>query len=89
MAAKQLRVMYACIGFTKGVDDNIIEVQGIDSIRELGYLNDEDLTNLCKTIRRPGSHLPNPAFGEGQIPTLAPTIPYTGIMISQRTKTNM
>ena len=62
MAASQLCAMYLCINFTNGADKNIVNVQGIDSVRELGYLNDEDVINLCKTIRRPGGHLPNPAF---------------------------
>ena len=62
MAANQLRAMYLRIGFTNGADNNIVDVQGIDLVRELGYLNDEDVINLCKTIRRPGGHLPNPAF---------------------------
>ena len=72
--------MYARIGFTNGADDNIVDVQGIDSVRELGYLNDEDVINLCKTIRRPGGHLPNPAFVAG-VPVVAgveaiPPTPY-------------
>ena len=87
MAANQLRAMYARIGFTNGADDNIVDAQGIDSVRELGYLNDEDVINLCKTIRRPGGHLPNPAFVAGG--AMNPTIPYTGIMVSQRAETNM
>jgi hypothetical protein len=89
MAANQLRAMYARIRFTNGADDNIVDVQGIDSVRELGYLNDEDVTNLCKTIRRPGGHLSKPAFVAGQIPAMPATIPYTGIMTSQRAETNM
>ena len=87
MAANQLRAMYARIGFTNGADDNIVDAQGIDSVRELGYLNDEDVINLCKTIRRPGGHLPNPAYVAGG--AMNPTIPYTGIMVSQRAETNM
>ena len=87
MAAVQLRAMYARIGFTNGANDNIVDVQGIDSVRELGYLNDDDVINLCKTIRRPGGHLPNPAFVAGG--NEPPTIPYTGIMVSQRAETNM
>jgi hypothetical protein len=87
MAANLLRAMYDRIGFHNGANDNIVDVQGIDSVRELGYLNDDDVVNLCKTIRRPGGHLPNPAFiAGGQEP---PTIPYTGIMVSQRAETNM
>jgi hypothetical protein len=64
MAANQLKSMYARVGFTNRADINIADVQQINSITELGYLNDEDVVNLCKTIRRrPGGHLPNPALG--------------------------
>jgi hypothetical protein len=87
MAANQLRAMYGRLGFNNGADDNIVDVQGIDSVRELGYLNDEDVINLCKTIRCPGGHLPNPAYVAGG--AMDPTIPYTGIMVSQRAETNM
>jgi hypothetical protein len=89
MAANQLRQMYARMGFANAADNNIVDTQGIDSVRELGYLNDEDVTNLCKTTRRPGGHLPNAAFVAGQLPAMAATIPYTGIMISQRAETSM
>ena len=88
-ANQQLRTMYGRIGFDNGSNDNIIDVQGIDSVRELGYLYDDDVTNLCKTIRRPGGHLPNPAFVAGAMPLLPATIPYVGIMVSQRAETNM
>jgi hypothetical protein len=87
MAANQLRAMCARIGFTNGANDNIIDVQGIDSVRELEYLNDDDCINLCKTIRRPGGHLPNPAFVAGG--NMPATIAYKGIMVSQRAETNM
>ena len=57
-ANQQLRIMYGRIGFNNGANNNIVDVQGIDSVtRELGYLYDNDVTNLCKTIRRPGGHL--------------------------------
>jgi hypothetical protein len=87
MAANQLRAMCARIGFTNGANDNIVDVQGIDSTRELGCLNDDNVVNLCKTIRRPGGHLPNPAFVAGG--ALPPSIACTGIMVLQRAKTNM
>ena len=56
-------------------------------MRELGYLDDEDVINLSKTICHPGGHLPNPAFVVGG-PGNA-TIPYTSIMVSQSAETNM
>jgi hypothetical protein len=87
MAANQLRAVHACVGFSNGANDNVVDVQGIDSTRELGRLNDDDVVNLCKTIRRPGGHLPNPAFVAGG--ALPPTIACTGIMILQRADVNM
>ena len=81
-ANQQLRIMCGCIGFNNGSNNNIIDVQGIDSVRELGYFYD-DATNLCKTIRCPGGHLPNPAFVAGAVPLLPATNPYVGIMVSQ------
>ena len=35
MAANQLRGVSARIGFTNGADENIVDVQGIESMREL------------------------------------------------------
>jgi hypothetical protein len=67
--------MYAHIGFNNGPDDNIVDVQQqINAKTELGYLNEKDVVNLCKTIRRPGGHLPNPAFlvAGGAIPATIP-----------------
>ena len=63
--ANALRAMYGRLGFVNGADDNLVDVQGIDSTRELSYLNDDDVANLCRTIRRPGGHVPNPAFVAG------------------------
>jgi hypothetical protein len=85
MAANQLRAVHACIGFTNGSNDNIIDAQGVDSVRELGCLNNEDAINLCKTIRCPGGHLPNPAFVAGGI--MNPMIPCPGVMVPNTPKT--
>ena len=81
-ANQQLRIMYGHIGFNNSANNNIIDVQGMDSVRELGYLYSDDITNLCKTIRRPGGNLPNLAFVVGAVPLLSATIPYVGIMVS-------
>jgi hypothetical protein len=53
MAANQLQAMHECIGFAHGADDNIVDVEGIDLVRELGHLNDEDCVNLCETVHCP------------------------------------
>jgi hypothetical protein len=44
-----------------------------------GCLDNND-SNLCETICRPGGHFPNPAFVAGRAEPLA--IPCTGIMVS-------
>jgi hypothetical protein len=87
MAANQLRAAHVHAGFTIWSDDNVVDTQGADSVRELGRLNNDDVINLCKTIRRPGGHLPNPAFVAGG--AMNPVIPHIGIMVSQSAKTNM
>jgi hypothetical protein len=90
MAANQLRAMYARIRFTNGANNNIVDVQQINLVQELGYLNDKDVENLCKTIRRPGGHLSNPAYDAAlSVDGVLPTIPYTGIMVSHCTETNL
>ena len=58
MAANQLRAMHGRIDFNDGADDNIIDAQGIDSVRELGCLNNDDTSNLCRMIDRPGGMSP-------------------------------
>jgi hypothetical protein len=51
MAANQLlRAMHAPIGFTNRSNDDIVDAQGVDSVRELGCLDDQDVINHCKTI---------------------------------------
>jgi hypothetical protein len=66
----------------------IVDVQQINTTTELGYLNDNDVVNLCKMMCRPAGHLPNPAafIAGGPLPA---TIPYTGIMVSQRAETSL
>jgi hypothetical protein len=87
MAANQLQAMHAHVGFTNGAINDIFDVQSVDSVRELECLNNDNCINLCKTIRRPGGHLPSPAFVAGGAEQA--TIPCTGIMVSQQAETNM
>ena len=44
-ANQQLRIMYDRIGFNNGANNNIVDVQEIDLVRELGYLYNNDVTN--------------------------------------------
>ena len=87
--------MHGRLGFTNGADDNIMDAQGVDSVQELGSLNDDDASDLCRTIRRPGGHIANPAFVAGAPAVVPPAvavptrIPCVGIMVLQRAETNM
>ena len=65
--------MHGRLGFTDGADNNM-DAQGIDLVKELGYLNDDDVSNLCRTIRRPGGHVANPAFVAGVAPVAPPAV---------------
>lgn len=56
-----LRAAYGRLGFTPLVSQVITDVQGIDSLYELSILTDAECENLCKTIRRPGGMMVNPA----------------------------
>jgi hypothetical protein len=87
MAANQLQDVCARVGFTDGTNGNIVDAQGVDSVRELEHLNNDGCVNPCKTIRDPGGCLPNPAFVAGGAAPAA--IPHTGIMVSQQAETNM
>ena len=95
MAANQLRAMHGRISFNDGADDNIVDAQGVDSVRELGCLNEDDVSNLCRTICCPGGHVANPAFvagaaaGAAAAAAVPARISHTGIMVSQRTETNL
>ena len=42
------------IGFTQAAADEMYDNQGIDLIEELRTLDNDAVTTLCKTLRRPG-----------------------------------
>jgi ribosomal protein S13 len=42
------------IGFTQDAAQAIVEDQGIDSLEEIALLKDDEITALCKIVRRPG-----------------------------------
>lgn len=49
-----IRAMLKRIGFSTAAATEIIGEQGIDSVSELGILDNEQSENLCKVLRRPG-----------------------------------
>ena len=54
MTIQSSRSMTVRLGFTETAADKIYSGQGIDSIDEWANLNENDVTSLCRTIRKPG-----------------------------------
>eukprot|EP00543_Licmophora_paradoxa_P009148 CAMPEP_0202448362 /NCGR_PEP_ID=MMETSP1360-20130828/7172_1 /ASSEMBLY_ACC=CAM_ASM_000848 /TAXON_ID=515479 /ORGANISM="Licmophora paradoxa, Strain CCMP2313" /LENGTH=287 /DNA_ID=CAMNT_0049065891 /DNA_START=408 /DNA_END=1272 /DNA_ORIENTATION=- len=78
MAARNAsRAMLQGIGFTQAAADEMYDNQGINSIEELRILDDDAVTTLCKTLRRPGGVDPN---GAGVNP---------GVAVSARAEINL
>lgn len=56
--------------------------QGLTSADDFVALTEEEMTNICTSICRPGGTLPNPIYDAANpIPGVAPTIPNPGISI--------
>ena len=77
-----MRGAFTRIRFSVEAAARIVDDQQIDSLEELRLLTDNEVENLCKTIRRPGGTVPNPA-GAG-----AP-VPNPGVGVSTVAENNM
>jgi len=49
-----MRAMFERIGFTSAAASLLTDEQGIDSLAEILNMNDTNIENLCKVLRRPG-----------------------------------
>ena len=78
-----LRQAYVRLGFTNNAAHAITDDQQIDTITELGLLQDADIETLCKVVRRPGGTIPNPVADEPQL------VPDPGVPISMRAEGNL
>jgi hypothetical protein len=86
MAAQQagMRNAFNTLGFTVAGANELVTVQGYDSLGALAELTDVTITDLISTLRKPGGTIPNPA-----IPAVPPTIPNPGINVGHRAVTNL
>ena len=75
-----------CLGFTQDVAATISNVQGVDSIDELKFLNDKEVEGLCNNIRKPGGMMPNPNAGVQGEPAM---IRNPGQGVSARAENNL
>ena len=59
-AIAAMRTALTRLGFTQEVANMITNVQGVDLIDELKFLDDKGVEGLCNNIRKPGGMMPNP-----------------------------
>ena len=63
MDAAAMRQALVRLGFTADAAQQAVNNEGIDSVETLETLGDEDVKNLCLTLRRPGGEVVNPQAG--------------------------
>jgi hypothetical protein len=62
---------------------NALRMQGLGTVHDFTSLSEVDIEDICKIIRRPGSTVPNPAFGRGgrNAPPVPEHLPNPGLQI--------
>ena len=66
-AIAAMRTTLTHLGFTQDVATMITNVQGVDLIDELKFVNNKGVESLCNNIRKPGGMIPNPnAAAQGE-----------------------
>ena len=70
--------MFSWLLLSNAAVNAINDDQGIDSLDEFKLLADEDVSKLCKVVRRPGSSIINPSAADAGQP---PTLPSVGTAI--------
>ena len=85
-AVAAMRTALTRLGFTQDVAATITNVQGVNSIDELKFLNDKEVEGLCNNIRKPGGMMPNPNAGVQGEPAM---IRNPGQGVSARAENNL
>ena len=55
-----MNAVYVGLGFTANAALKMVTQQSIDSLEELRELDDKEVENLCRVLRKPGGFMPNP-----------------------------
>ena len=53
-----MRAMFERMGFTVAAASLLTDEQGIDTLMEVRNMEDANIENLCKVLRRPGVRIP-------------------------------
>lgn len=82
-----MRAAMTCIGFTVAATQAVIEDQGMDSLKEIQLITDDEIEeSLCKVIRYPGGTIPVPPGGpEGG----AANIPNSRVSVNQQAEAHL
>ena len=59
-----LRAALVRMGLSGAAANFLTADQGLDSLAEFGILTDDEVTNQCKVVRRPGGTMANPEAGD-------------------------
>lgn len=86
MAENALRASLTRIGFSAAAARQITEVQNLNELEEIKLLQDDDVSNLCKALRRPGGMIPNP---HPEDPNEVNMIINPGVVVPMRAQTNL
>ena len=86
--ALAMRNLFIRLGFTDDCAQAIVQVQGIDDMHEVVYLYADDVTILCKNLRRPGGQIPNPDADDDD-DDVPDVIPNPGHVVARRAENNL
>jgi len=81
-----LRTAYVRLGFSNEAVESLVTREAIDSLAELTRLKDQDVSDLCSVIRKPGGMIPNPDAGNAGQPA---TIRNPGVNVPLKAETRL
>jgi hypothetical protein len=86
MAENALCTALAKIGFSANAARQITDVQDLNSLEEIKLLQDVEVTDLCKALRRPGGMIPDPHPAD---PYNVGMVINPGVVVPMRAQTNL
>jgi hypothetical protein len=70
------------LGITDGATIAALNVQGLDSFTDFLTLTEDDITDICSNVRKPGGTIPNPAYDPANpVAGITATIPNPGTQL--------
>jgi hypothetical protein len=76
-----LRTAFVRLGFSVDAARQITDGQNIDTLEEVKLLQDTDVSDLCKALKRPGGTIPDPNQVAGAVGAAVQMIPNCGVNV--------